>query len=51
VKVRDRERKLRNERISRIAVTGSSSLSAPLTDGVTGEVRALVNWSLVLVRR
>jgi hypothetical protein len=51
VKVRDSERKLRNERISHITVTGSSSPSAQIGGDVTGEVRALARWSLVFTRR
>jgi hypothetical protein len=51
VKVRDRERKLRDERLSYITVTGNSNPSAPLGGEVTGEVRALTRWSLVFTRR
>ncbi len=51
VKVRDRERKLRDERLSHITATGSSNPSAPFGGELTGEVRTLTRWSLVFTRR
>jgi hypothetical protein len=51
VVVRDPERKLRNPRIPRVTVRGSSERSAQLVGRVTGDVGASVGWSLVLRRR
>ena len=51
VVVRDPERKLRNARIPRVAVRGSSNPSARLTGETTGEVAARVDWTLTLTRR
>jgi hypothetical protein len=51
VSVRDRTQKLRNRRIPRVTVTGTSNPSSRLAGDVTGEVRVAVRWSLVLTRR
>ncbi len=51
VVVRDREQKLRNARVPRVTVRGSSNPSARLTGETTGEVAATVDWTLTLTRR
>jgi hypothetical protein len=51
VVVRDPERKLRNARIPRLTVHGSSDPSAELGGETTGEVAAAVDWTLKLTRR